>query len=241
MQEYFIQFSHSVANYIPKCIQIMKHFFSPLKNEICTNTKSFLIKGIGSTILLIFSIWWQNTLSMFTDIFALNIPVGDILFSIIPKYDLSILYFLGMWILFPLGIGYTLYKIPEKIPFIIFTFSLFFFIRGICISSTYIGIPPDHITPHLHIPINIFSIVQFFRNDLFFSGHTGIPFLISLFFWNFPFFRNLFISISILMAFTVISMRIHYSIDIIGAYFITYGIFKISVRAYAKIEKILKI
>ena len=220
---------------------MLKPFFQKLHTELQNNSKDFITKIIFSSALLGFAIWWQNTLSIFTDISALNIPVGDILFFIIPKYDLSLLYFLGMWILFPLGIGYVTYKIPDKIPFIIFTFALFFFIRGICISSTYIGIPPDHITPYLDININIFSVVQFFRNDLFFSGHTGIPFLISLFFWNFTYFRNLFIIISIIMAFTVISMRIHYTIDIIGAYFITYGIFKISLVAYAKLEKILKI
>ncbi|HIQ57045.1 TPA: hypothetical protein EYG96_03325 [Candidatus Gracilibacteria bacterium] len=226
---------------------IIQAFFANLKVEIINNKKDFFFKIIFTSFILSFAIWWQNTLSMFTDISALNIPVGDILFVIIPKYDLSLIYFLGMWILFPLGIGYAIYKIPEKIPFVIFSFALFFFIRGICISSTYIGIPPDHITPYLNIPsffnlhLNIFSLVQFFRNDLFFSGHTGIPFLISLFFWDFKIFRNIFIIISIVMAVTVISMRIHYSIDIIGAYFITYGIFKTSVVAYAKIEKILKV
>jgi len=220
---------------------VIQGFFSNLQQEFHKNTKNFAIKIFLTSIFLGLSIWWQNTLSIFTDISALNIPVGDIMFFIIPKYNLSLIYFLGMWILFPLGIGYTIYKIPEKIPFIIFSFALFFFIRGICISSTYIGIPPDHITPHLEININIFSVVQFFRNDLFFSGHTGIPFLISLFFWSFTLFRNIFIIISIIMAFTVLSMRIHYSIDIIGAYFITYGIFKMSLVLYAKIEKFLKI
>ncbi len=220
---------------------MLPSYFHNLQKELKKNSKNFIIQIAFTSLLLILSIWWQNTLSIFTDISALNIPVEDTLFFIIPKYNLSILYFLGMWILFPLGIGYAVYKIPEKIPFAIFSFALFFFIRGICISSTYIGIPPDHITPHLNININIFTIVQFFRNDLFFSGHTGIPFLIALFFWNFKYFRNIFIILSIIMAFTVISMRIHYTIDIIGAYFITYGIFKISLVAYPKIEKTLKI
>ncbi len=213
--------------------------FAKLHKEVQKNAKQFFLKLLISSLLLVFSIWWQNTLSIQTDISALNIPVGDIMFFIIPKYDLSILYFLGMWILFPITLLYSLFNTPEKIPFMIFTLALFFFIRGICIASTYIGIPPDHITPSLNTSINIFSIVQFFRNDLFFSGHTGLPFLLALFFWNVIRLRILFITISIIMAFTVLSMRIHYSIDIIGAYFITYGIFTIALSFYAKIEKML--
>ncbi len=136
-------------------------YFYNIQKVLEKNYKDFFLQIFFSSLLLAFAIWWQNTLSIFTDISALNIPVGDIMFSIIPQYDLSVIYFVGMWSLFPLGIGYVIYKIPEKIPFIIFTFALFFFIRGICISSTYIGIPPDHITPYLNLNININILVLF--------------------------------------------------------------------------------
>jgi membrane-associated phospholipid phosphatase len=68
----------------------------------------------------------------------------------------------------------------------------------------------------------------FFQNDLFFSGHTGGPFLVALILWKNRFMRYSLLIVSVLMAFTVLAMRLHYSIDIIGAYFITYGIFKMT-------------
>lgn len=212
MQEYFLLFTI---------------FF--MKKEKTSSYKTlYIIECFLSSILLYFSIWWQNTLSIYNDTSSIHSSVGDILFSIIPSIDLSYLYFGGIWIIALLGIIYGIYKEPLKIPLALTALSIFFIIRGICISSTHIGIPPDHIIPN----IQGLGILQFFRNDLFFSGHTGIPFLIALLVWKDVFWRNIFLLASVIMALTVISMRIHYTIDIIGAYFITYGIFHISEKLY---------
>ncbi len=188
----------------------------------------YFFECILASLLLIFSIWWQKSLSIYNDTTSIHSSVGDSLFSIIPHLDLSYFYFGGIWIIALLGIFYAIYKEPKKIPLSITALSIFFIIRGICISSTHIGIPPDHIIPN----IEGIGVLQFFRNDLFFSGHTGIPFLISLLVWKDIFWRNIFLIASVIMAFTVLSMRLHYSIDIIGAYFITYGVFHISEKLY---------
>lgn len=184
-------------------------------------TSPFYLFEIGiSSLLLVLAIWWQSAISLLNDISGIHSAVGDTLFLIVPRLDLSYLYLGGIWGIIVFCAIYCLWKIPEKIPQALLALALFFFIRGICIAATDIGVPTDHIVPHIEgIPV-----IHFFRNDLFFSGHTGIPFLVALFIWKDVLWRNVFLGISVLMAFTVISMRLHYSIDIIGAYFITYGI-----------------
>jgi hypothetical protein len=195
----------------------------------------FIIEIFITSSLLYLVLYWQNILSVYNDSFVYHTPAGDVLFNIIPKIDLSLLYFGGMFLIIIIGILYTIIKIPEKIPQIILAYSFFFLIRSLCISSTHIGIPPDHITPRFEYFnfLHFFDNDLFFRNDLFFSGHTGVPFLAALFLWRDKLWRNILLSISLIMAFTVISMRIHYTIDIIGAYFITYGIYSISCYTYS--------
>ena len=65
------------------------------------------------------------------------------------------------------------------------------------------------------------------RNDLFFSGHTGIPFLMALMFWNYKPLRYTFLCFSLFFAVVVLLGHLHYSIDVLAAFFITYAIFDI--------------
>jgi membrane-associated phospholipid phosphatase len=67
----------------------------------------------------------------------------------------------------------------------------------------------------------------FTGNDLFFSGHTGIPFLLALIFWKNKTLRIIFLGFSVLFAIVVLLGHLHYSIDVLSAYFITYSIFHI--------------
>jgi membrane-associated phospholipid phosphatase len=64
-------------------------------------------------------------------------------------------------------------------------------------------------------------------NDFFFSGHTGMPFLIALIFWKEKWVRSISIAVSLLFGALVLLGHLHYSIDVFGAFFITYTIFHI--------------
>ena len=59
---------------------------------------------------------------------------------------------------------------------------------------------------------------------LFFSGHTGLPFLLALMFWEHKVIRNIFLTFSFTFAIVVLLGHIHYSIDVLSAFFISYGI-----------------
>ncbi len=74
-----------------------------------------------------------------------------------------------------------------------------------------------------------------FKNDLFFSGHTAVPFLGFLLFKNRKV-KYTFLGASIIMAITVLLMHVHYSIDVFSAFFITYGTFKIGEWLFKKMD-----
>ncbi|MEI8091030.1 MAG: phosphatase PAP2-related protein [bacterium] len=63
-----------------------------------------------------------------------------------------------------------------------------------------------------------------FGADLFFSGHTGLPFLFALIFWNNKWMRYLFVLTAIYFGAIVLLGHLHYSIDVLSAFFITYTI-----------------
>ena len=57
---------------------------------------------------------------------------------------------------------------------------------------------------------------MFFGADLFFSGHTGMPFLLALIFWDWRRVRYMFLFISVACAIIVLA-GLHYSIDVCSA------------------------
>jgi membrane-associated phospholipid phosphatase len=74
----------------------------------------------------------------------------------------------------------------------------------------------------------------FTGHDLFFSGHVGLTFLMALLLWDTPKLRYIYLAISAVFAVVVLLGHLHYSIDVLGAYFITYSVYMLSMRIFKK-------
>jgi len=105
--------------------------------------------------------------------------------------------------------------------------AIFTFIRSIFVSITHIGVFPSRVVISSTFAKEAFLNGIFTGNDLFFSGHTGLPFLLALIFWNNKKLRFIFLAFSVIFAVVVLLGHIHYSIDVLSAYFITFAIFEI--------------
>lgn len=150
--------------------------------------------------------------------------VTDIILSNIRVYDVDTLFIYGTWFLLFLVI-YLFITRPYSIPFALKSISLFVVIRSIFITLTHVGpFPARAIIDPLSM-INKFS----FGSDLFFSGHTGMPFLLALVFWKEKRLRTIFLIISVAFGIVVLLGHLHYSIDVMSAFFITYSIYHICV------------
>lgn len=116
---------------------------------------------------------------------------------------------------------------PKRIPFLLKSVSLFILIRAVFISLTHLGIPPigQAFPDRISAEIN-------FGGDLFFSGHTGMPFLMALLFWRHRMLRALFFALSLTLGAAMLVGHLHYSIDVLSAFFITYAIFHIARRIF---------
>lgn len=156
-----------------------------------------------------------------TDILLNNLPVFDV-DGIVIYGSLALIFFVLLLVLI----------YPKKLPFILKSGALFILIRSIFISLTHIA--PFY--PRVAIdPSRILQVLGLgYAADLFFSGHTGFPFLLALIFWENKTLRGVFLLTSLGFAVTVILGHIHYSIDVFAAFFITYTIFQIAKKFFRK-------
>ena len=195
--------------------------------------KSFVASVIIGFLFLAVSLVAQSMASNYTSTVA-TVSVTDIILSNIRTYDVSLVFVYGAVLCFLL-IVFECEKFPKYIPFILKSTALFTVIRAFFISLTHIGEFPTHtiINPAfswLHLN-GIFTGVD---GALFFSGHTGLPFLMALIFWNHKKLRAIFLGFSVLFGIAVLLGHLHYSIDVFAAFFMAYGIFHIAKFIFKK-------
>lgn len=152
-----------------------------------------------------------------------TVAVPDLILDSIPTLNLNFIFVYGFYAVIIAIIAYSLFFHMKDIHKIILQFSMLMIIRSFFMVLTHLSIPLD-----AQIITGVPSFLKgfYFENDLFFSGHTSIPFMAFLLFRNEKI-GIIFLAISILMAITVLFMHVHYSIDVFAAFFITYGVYRI--------------
>lgn len=159
--------------------------------------------------------------------------VTDIVLSNTPVFNVEGVFVYGSLVL-ALYVAGLLLTHPKRIPFTLHSLTLFVLIRSAFISLTHIAPYPSQISLDLGAVASKFI----FGGDLFFSGHTGIPFLMALIFWEEKHLRYLFLSWSFVFGTTALLGHLHYTIDVLSAFFITYTIFCIAERIFKEERKL---
>jgi hypothetical protein len=150
------------------------------------------------------------------DLFLDNLPVVDLNFVILQG---ALLLFFIASALFILRPNYALFGVKAVAIFII--------TRSFFVDLTHIGIYPEYSFYPEGVGAGVYNLFSF-NGNFFFSGHTGMPFLLAIIFWREKFWRYFFLAVSILFGASVLLAHAHYSIDVFAAPFITYSIFRIS-------------
>jgi hypothetical protein len=167
-----------------------------------------------------------------------NTPsVGDILLDILPIVDLRFFYIYGVIFGILVLVIYQMIWRPDLIPFSIKFFISVFVARSIFISLTHLG-PPEgfFITSFAHDYAYWPWSHMMHANDLFFSGHVAYPVMGALLTMHKKPLFYFFTALSVLMGITVLLMRIHYSIDVLAAPFIVYGLYHLVKKAFGKTD-----
>ena len=140
-----------------------------------------------------------------------------ILDRIKPPVDMGFLFVYGYLALIIALFVYPLFLHIRMFHIVVSQFSLLVMLRSIFIIFTHLQTPPDAV--EVSFPW-IFEGLSF-ENDMFFSGHTAVP-LLGFFLFSDSKVKYFFLAGSICMGVTVLAMHLHYSIDVLAAYFITY-------------------
>lgn len=196
------------------------------KSEIKRHKNLILI----SCLFLIIAIGFDYLSGIYVEK-TIGVSATDLILDHIPTLDLDIIFIYGAVIIFAAFFIYPLLFKVRELHIVIGQFSLLYLIRSAFVIFTHLQTPIGALK--FHIPY-ILSFLTF-QNDLFFSGHVALPFL------GFLIFRKekigwFFLAATIIMAFTVLFMHVHYSIDVFAALFIAYGSYKIGEWFFRKIN-----
>jgi len=180
--------------------------------------------AVPGAILLFIASAIANTLGAIYATEKASNPVTDIILSNIPTFDVDAPFVYGVMLLIVFIVTLLLIH-PKRIPFTLYSLSIFFFVRAVFVSMTHLAPYPTHIAIDFQSRI---ILMLFAGGDEFFSGHTGTPFLMALLFWREKWLRYVFLAWSIFFGVIVLLGHIHYTIDVFSAFFITFGIYHIA-------------
>jgi len=197
------------------------------RNSLCWKDRDFALSVLWGFIFLFVALVLNYAAGIYATERASN-PVTDIILSNIPTFDVDGLFVYGTVVFWGFIIFLCVAE-PQRTPFIVKSTALFVCIRSLFISLTHIGPFPTQIT----VDSNILAAFSF-GGDLFFSGHVGLPFLMALAFWKDTLLRNIFVYAALFFGVVVLLAHLHYSIDVLSAFFITYTIYCIAEVIFKK-------
>lgn len=151
-----------------------------------------------------------------------GVKAPDLILDLFNPFDLSFLFIYGY---VSLILGMFLYPLAFRVrmlPVVAFQFSLLLIVRSLFMIFTHLETPAGAIS----INYPWFFRGLYFENDMFFSGHTAMTFL-GFYLFRRSWLRYVFLVGSIVMGIVVLAMHLHYSIDVLAAFFMTYGSYRI--------------
>ena len=161
--------------------------------------------------------------------------VGDIILDHLPRMDVELIFIDGAIIMAIFTFLLSLYY-PKYMPAMLKNIALLYLFRAIAITLTHLGPPAEMQGLYLAD-----SITQRFvyGGDYFFSGHTGLPFIIALIFWDKKPLRYLYLTITVIFGFTALLGHVHYSIDVFAAPFIAHSTYFVASRLFPRDYKLI--
>lgn len=205
-----------------------------LKYKKYYENKKFLFSIIISIILLIGSLIVSAYAVSYATEKASN-AVTDIILSNTQALNVDAIFIYGpifTWFL----VAFMCVIEPKQAPFILKSLALFVLIRSAFVSLTHLGVYPAYSEILTNNPISRLSTGY----DLFFSGHTGSPFLMALIFWQDKVLRYFFLFLSVFFGAIVLLGHYHYSIDVFAAFFITFAIYHMASFFFKKDKLLFK-
>lgn len=190
--------------------------------------KLFVYNMIYGVVYLVVAFFVNHFANTYTAAHASN-TVTDFFLDHLPVVDTHLIFSEGALIFVLFLVAVLLYE-PKYIPFTLKSIAVFVLIRSFFLVLTHLAPPAGEIYID---PTDYVSRLSS-GNDLFFSAHTGLPFLLAFIFWNQKYLRYFFFFSSAVGGIAMLLGHLHYSIDVFSALFISFGIFHICKHIFSK-------
>lgn len=163
-------------------------------------------------------------------------PARDLLFEHLPLRAFPFVHswgFVAFLAVFSLG---TALHERERTPFFLWAFALIIGTRAVFTVLTPLGVPVEAPTFDGFPLRSVFRYFDF-RYTFFFSGHTAYPLLGALLARR-PWVRWCCLGVSLMLASSVLLSRLHYSVDVAGAFFITFAVAGFAKRSWRRAVRV---
>jgi membrane-associated phospholipid phosphatase len=153
----------------------------------------------------------------------------DLILGILPGVDVSLIYWWGAMAFVVFAVGTSLWRERERLGYLARAYALVIAARACLMVLTPLHIPDGAISVDAGVLYSSVGKMVTVHHDLFFSMHTAMAFLGALVFrdrWA----RWISAGFSVLMALTVLLLKTHYSLDVAGAYLVTYALYRLQRR-----------
>jgi len=157
--------------------------------------------------------------------------VPDLILDKIPPVDLGFLFVYGYMVLLMIMCLYPAFFRVRTLPMVAIQFSVLLTLRSVFMIFTHLETPAGSVA----VGFPGFFEHLYFENDMFFSGHTAMPFL-GFYLFRRGRLRYVFLVGAIVMGTAALAMHLHYSIDVFGAFFMTYCSYRMGQRLLRKID-----
>jgi hypothetical protein len=197
--------------------------------------RRFLFSLFVGIFMVVLAAWLTTLAQDYANSVSSN-PVSDFLLDRLPAFPWPafLVYFLS-WgsLVFALTLLLIVSTKPEYFPSTLKTLALLYMVRAFFISVTHLKLydGPAALDGYNALTASLADVI-YNSHDLFFSGHTALPFVAALIFWKHKAARYYFLITAILFATGVLWAGAHYSIDVFAAPFMGYAIFAIAQRIF---------
>lgn len=203
-------------------------------NQVPRTRKDLVVRTVLSVVFFSVAITANFLAGLYANERASS-PVTDIVLSNTPALDIDGMFVYGTFALIAF-IGLVIAARPRRAPYVLHALGIFFLVRACFVAVTHIGPFPDR------VELNAAEYIARYLwggADLFFSGHTGAPFLLALIFWRESALRHAFLLWSLFFAVVVLLGHLHYTNDVLAAFFITYAVNDIAAALFPEDHSLL--
>ncbi len=160
-----------------------------------------------------------------------SVKVPDLILDRLPSMDLGFLFTYGYMALIVGMFSYPILRRIRMLHVVAIQFSLLLLLRSIFMIFTHMGTPAGAVA--VEFP-GIFSKL-YFENDMFFSGHTAMPFL-GFYLFRHSALRYVYLVGAVVMGAVALVMHLHYSVDVFAAFFMTYASYQMGNALLRKLD-----